>query len=1020
MSPPSLGAPAPPVPDGAPTEAPEERASQPGAAGIAPWGGRAGCIGYVAKMFPRISETFILEEILALRRRGVPVKIYSLLPPVRDARMHPEAAALLPDVEILPGGDRIDLRMALADLLRCMRVRPSGTAKLVLRAMLRPGERSFRRLARGAALAVRMRRDRVAHLHAAWAHAPASAARIASRLTGIPWSMGAHAKDIHLSDPDSLAKKVAAARFTIACSAANHDLLAALAPRDQSGNREGELLLIHHGVDAGYFTPKSRRVLGAHDATATPVILSVGRLVPKKGFDYLLQAAARLKQRGLAFRLQIVGDGPQRRHLEETIERLGLREEVVLRGMLVRHKVRAALRRATCFVLACRVAEDGDRDGIPNTVAEAMASGLPVVATRLPGIEEIVRDGENGLLVPPDDPEALADALASLLGDRERAGRLGERARTHIAEAFDARPAGERRARRFERALGIERVLYLSGDRGVPVRGDKGASVHVRSVVDALGALGVEARILTTRAGPAEGPAVAAAVVETRSEGAWRASVERWARWTRGGPALERALLRLLDNLWLCATARRLTATWRPDVIYERYALTSFAGAWLASFLRVPFVLEVNAPLAREEAAYRGLRLGALARWAEGWLFRRADRLVVVSWALYDHALRLGARHERILVLPNAVDPERFRAPGDGEGVRRRMDLDGRFVVGFCGSLKPWHGVHHLLTAAARAASEAPELTLLIVGDGPQRGELERQANDLGLTPRVRFAGSVPHEAVPDYLAACDVLTAPYEPMEGFYFSPLKVAEYLASGRPVVASAVGELRHALGGEPSVTLAPPGDADALGRILARHACQGSRARVQAPRSRVWTWNDVVRRTLAAAEQDRRRLWSWDDRPEAVMACVLEEFPGTAGLARLLALERLGARLVVFAASVAREAQPPRTLECLGASVRVVTGAGGVGAITLAVSQARCLVRAPRAYLGRLLRALRRGGLSRFAMAAWIAEQARANGTACFLAGADTDARLTADAAALAEIPQEANPPTIGGSPPGRPT
>src|SRR5262249_18664016 len=240
---------------------------------------------------------------------------------------------------------------------------------------------------------------------------------------------------------------------------------------------------------------------------------------------------------------------------------------------------------------------------------------------------------------------------------------------------------------------------------------------------------------------------------EARSDRACGPLARRLARWTGGGEPLERALLRLLDNLWIHARARRLIETWRPDLIYERYALTAIAGALLARYLRVPFALGVNAPLAVEERAFRGLRLGALARATEGWLLRRADRVVVVSWALHAYALRHGVPHERMLVLPNAVDPLRFHAGRAGTEVRDRLGLDGGSVVGFCGSLKPWHGVHHLLDAAARAADGVPGLRVLIVGDGPDRGRLERQAQALGIAARVHFAGAVPHDSVPGYLA---------------------------------------------------------------------------------------------------------------------------------------------------------------------------------------------------------------------------------------------------------------------------
>src|SRR5215472_637298 len=187
-------------------------------------------------------------------------------------------------------------------------------------------------------------------------------------------------------------------------------------------------------------------------ASKSPVILSVGRLVPKKGYPTLLAAADRLARAGVAFRLEIIGEGSERGHLKKLIAAYGLEGHVTLRGLAVREEVRAAYAGASCFVLASCIGEDGDRDGIPNTVAEAMASGLPVVGTRLPGIEEIVRDRETGRLVPPEDPVALAEALAELFADPGAAAALGRRARAWVMEHFDARVNGARRAGRLARA----------------------------------------------------------------------------------------------------------------------------------------------------------------------------------------------------------------------------------------------------------------------------------------------------------------------------------------------------------------------------------------------------------------------------------------------------------------------------------------------------------------------------------------------------------------------------------------
>jgi glycosyltransferase involved in cell wall biosynthesis len=429
-------------------------------------------------------------------------------------------------------------------------------------------------------------------------------------------------------------------------------------------------------------------------------------------------------------------------------------------------------------------------------------------------------------------------------------------------EHFDARVNGARRAGRLERALGIERVLYVSADRGVPVRGNKGASVHVRSVVAALASAGVETRILTAREGRIDGEGPEARLVEARSDAACGRIVAWIARLFGGGEPLERAILRLLDNFWLQAAGRQIVSSWPPDLVYERYALTAFAGARIAHHRAVPFVLEVNSPLAGEERAFRGLRFGWLAHVMERYLLRRADRVVVVSRALQEWVVSQGVPPAKVLLLPNAGVASWSASETDARAIRVRHGLDDdAFVVGFCGSLKPWHGVTHLLEAATRVANTIPRLRLLFVGDGPERPALERRAAALGIADRVRFVGAVPHEDVPAHLAACDVLAAPYERIESFYFSPLKLAEYLQTGRPVLVSAVGDIPNMVDGSAQVTLLPPGDVEAIAMALARRAREGRVAAVAPNGSAPWTWNTVVARILAAGEEARRTIWGW---------------------------------------------------------------------------------------------------------------------------------------------------------------
>ena len=229
----------------------------------------------------------------------------------------------------------------------------------------------------------------------------------------------------------------------------------------------------------------------------------------------------------------------------------------------------------------------------------------------------------------------------------------------------------------------------------------------------------------------------------------------------------------------------------------------------------------------------------------------------------YRATVRKVLSPERIIVLPNAADRSASGSADAARAIRDGAGLDGHFVVGFCGSLKPWHGVVRLLDAAALAAPAAPSLRLLIVGDGPERAALERRAVDLGIRDRVCFTGAVPHHRVPDHLAACDVLAAPYESMDGFYFSPLKLAEYLQTGRPVLASAVGEIPQLVDGAAHVTLLPPGDPESIAREIVRHARGGPVAPRTGGKRPTWTWDDVVDRILEAGEGARRARWGWSE-------------------------------------------------------------------------------------------------------------------------------------------------------------
>jgi glycosyltransferase involved in cell wall biosynthesis len=396
-------------------------------------------LGIVLKGFPRLSETFVTREIRMLEDSGLELHLFAIRdpgePPVND-----EARRVRAHVTYLPDRFTWMWHVLLSAQIAARRARPAAydrALKLALARTLR--ERSFATLKRflqaGWLVARGLPATGVVHLHAHFAHDPTSVAFFAARLSGLPFSFSAHAKDIYAQDPAWLATKILEARLVVTCTGHNRARLEALAPPN------ARVLLAYHGIHAERFARVPKGEAGpTTNPSRVPELLSVGRLVPKKGFVVLLEALARLAQRGIAFHATLIGDGPLRERLLARIQGLGLEGRVTLIASMPQSELIARFRAADLFALACEVQPDGDRDGIPNVIFEAMAMELPVVATRVSGIPECIEDGHSGVLVPEKDPAALAEAIAELLADPSRAREIGRAARLRVASAFDAAP----------------------------------------------------------------------------------------------------------------------------------------------------------------------------------------------------------------------------------------------------------------------------------------------------------------------------------------------------------------------------------------------------------------------------------------------------------------------------------------------------------------------------------------------------------------------------------------------------
>ncbi len=374
-------------------------------------------LAYIVSRFPSTTETFIAREMEAVEALGSSVELFALIHE-RDVIVHPEAQSFAPRVRTAP----VWRPATIAAQWYWLRRRPAAYFSAFGR-VLRDNLRSPKFLLRALAvfpMAARFARDAeqagVEHVHAHWATHPALAAYIVRDLTGIPYSFTAHAHDIFVNRT-MLRQKIAAASFVAVISWYNRDYLASLYGDDIAGR----LVLVRCGVDPSRFVPRATRE-GARD---TLRVVCIASLQPYKGHPVLLDAIAQLRDRGVSIECLLVGEGRERPAIEAQIARLGLADAVRLLGAKTSNQVLALVQHADVFVLPSVVAADGQMEGIPVALMEALACEVPVVASRVSGIPELVVDGGTGLLVPPDDAHAIADAVERLASDPALRARMG-------------------------------------------------------------------------------------------------------------------------------------------------------------------------------------------------------------------------------------------------------------------------------------------------------------------------------------------------------------------------------------------------------------------------------------------------------------------------------------------------------------------------------------------------------------------------------------------------------------------
>ena len=403
---------------------------------------------YLLRTFPKLSESFVTRELAELARRGEPLMIWSMVPP-DPGEPPPEAetaARFSGLVRRTPSGLSGAARLAaeaVAATVRAPRRTLPALGWCVRWAVHERDARHVAAFAYAAFIARRLPPD--AHLHSHFANTPTTVAITVAQITGASVSFTGHAKDLFaVTSPAFLAEKVRRSTFVAVETRYAARRVRSLVTADEAAR----IIVIRNGLPLGSAGSRPRE-------PDRGLVVSVGRLVPKKGHDLLIAAVAQLAERGLAVRCEILGDGPELARLQALVAERGVADRVMLRGAAGRTEVDAALARAAAFALPCRVAADGDEDGLPLAILEAMAASLPVVTTPIAGIPEVVTDGVSGLLVPPDDVDALSAALGRVLSDAGLRGLLGAGAREALGE--------------FDLADNVDRlVAAFSGDHRLP------------------------------------------------------------------------------------------------------------------------------------------------------------------------------------------------------------------------------------------------------------------------------------------------------------------------------------------------------------------------------------------------------------------------------------------------------------------------------------------------------------------------------------------------------------------------
>jgi len=378
------------------------------------------------------------------------------------------------------------------------------------------------------------------------------------------------------------------------------------------------------------------------------------------------------------------------------------------------------------------------------------------------------------------------------------------------------------------------KIGYLCSDVGIPVLGFMGCSVHVREMVNALAGLGSDISIFAPSKG--EGNQFPHKIVDIKR------FKKKW---------IGRDLRLILSNMNLYRTCRKQFKVHRPHFIYERYGLYGWAGVKLSRKFSIPLIVEINTLLTEEEKDR--LHFPGLARIFETTILKRAEAICCPSKIMRTLLAERGITKEKIIVTPNGINFEKFNSQMDGEQIRKQYGLGGKVIIGFVGILKRLWGIYTILECAPQVFAKRNDLHFMVVGEGKEFQNVERLIKENGLTDRFTLTGGVPHSDIPRYIAAMHIGIAPYCYKDPFHGSPMKIFEYMAMGKPVIASAQGQIKDIIKNGENGLLIEPDDSDGLAKAILELGRDKTKMRNMGMKARAtvenYTWETNARKVLA---------------------------------------------------------------------------------------------------------------------------------------------------------------------------